>query len=232
MRTSAAILKPPSMGYLHMRSGHRVNMRILSRTGPRLPESLPPLNGIRIGTARRQSATRVHHPPQPSTFPHDPTAPPYLPQPSAALRSSSTLFRHPSRDVLERSHTVGGGGKVPPPPGPPPPPLPMFEADSQNFASAPSVPRGFELTNFWPAFGGEHRGTLGGGGVPVNPPPPSDPPPPYGYIPAPHPHPSTFFRKSSGLPPQRHTCCRSLDRPRPRRRRVSHTPCLSVAPRD
>ena len=30
----------------------------------------------------------------------------------------------------------------------PPPPLPMFEADSQNFASAASVPRGFKLPNF------------------------------------------------------------------------------------
>ena len=41
-----------------------------------------------------------------------------------------------------------------PPPGPPypPPPLPMFKADSQSFASAP--------------FGGDHRGTLGGGGGP------------------------------------------------------------------
>ena len=30
----------------------------------------------------------------------------------------------------------------------PPPPLPMFGADSQTFASAPSVPRGFTLNNF------------------------------------------------------------------------------------
>ena len=32
------------------------------------------------------------------------------------------------------------------------PPLPMFEADSPNFASAPSAPRGFKLKKFWPAF--------------------------------------------------------------------------------
>ena len=49
-------------------------------------------------------------------------------------------------------------------PPPPPPRLPMFEADSQNFASAPSVPRGFELKNSGPGFGGDRRGTLGGGG--------------------------------------------------------------------
>ena len=35
-------------------------------------------------------------------------------------------------DVLERPYTVGGGGLTPPPPSPPP--LPMFEAESQNFA--------------------------------------------------------------------------------------------------
>ena len=34
---------------------------------------------------------------------------------------------------------------------PPPPPLPIFEADGQNFASAPLVPRGFKLQNFRPA---------------------------------------------------------------------------------
>ena len=63
-----------------------------------------------------------------------------------------------SSDVLERPYTVGGGGvppltpPYPPPPFGPPPPLPsplvMFEADSQNFASAPSVPRGFKLQKF------------------------------------------------------------------------------------
>ena len=54
----------------------------------------------------------------------------------------------------------------------------MFEADSQNFASVPSVPRGFTLQNIWPAFGEDHRGTLGGGGVPANPPPFRPPLPP------------------------------------------------------
>ena len=49
-------------------------------------------------------------------------------------------------DVLERPYTAGGGGGTPTPPGPPPP-LPMFEADSQTFALAPSVPRGFTLQN-------------------------------------------------------------------------------------
>ena len=40
------------------------------------------------------------------------------------------------------------------PPWDPLPPLPMVEADSQNIASGPSVPRGFTLQKFWPAFGG------------------------------------------------------------------------------
>ena len=69
-----------------------------------------------------------------------------------------------------------------PPPSPslpptPPPPLPMFEADSQIFASAPSVPRAFNLENFRRAFGGYHRVTLGGGGSQPNPPPPLQTPP-------------------------------------------------------
>ena len=88
-------------------------------------------------------------------------------------------LRDVGSDVLERPYTAGGGGAPPPLDPPPPPPLPMFEAGSQSFASAPSVPRGFTLQNFWPAFGGDHRGTLGGGGVPTkppSPPPPSDPP--------------------------------------------------------
>ena len=37
----------------------------------------------------------------------------------------------------------------PPPLAPPPPtPLPIFEADSQNFAWAPLAPRGFKLQKF------------------------------------------------------------------------------------
>ena len=78
-----------------------------------------------------------------------------------------------SSDVLEPLYTVGGGGVPPPPRTPSPPPLPMFEADSQHFASAP---RGFLLKNFWPAFGGDHRETPGGGGSQPTPPPFSDPP--------------------------------------------------------
>ena len=100
------------------------------------------------------------------------------------------VWRTPSpRDVQERPYTAGGGGGgVPPLWTPPssPVPLPMPEADSQNFASAPSVPRGFGLQKFWPAFCGDHRGTLGGGGVTAKPPPPPllhpcpTPPPPRG----------------------------------------------------
>ena len=54
---------------------------------------------------------------------------------------------------------------------PPPPPLPMLEAGSQNFASAPLAPRGLKLQNFRPAF----SGGPGRRGVPATP-PPSDPP--------------------------------------------------------
>ena len=84
------------------------------------------------------------------------------------------------RDVLERPSTAGGGGHTPPSSSPPP--LPMFEAeaDSQNFASVCAK----RISAFWPAFGGDHRGTLGGG---VSQP---TPPPPLEYIPAPPP----FFR--------------------------------------
>ena len=41
----------------------------------------------------------------------------------------------------------------------------MFEADSQHFASAPSVPRGFKRKEFWPAFGGDHRGSISAPGT-------------------------------------------------------------------
>ena len=61
-------------------------------------------------------------------------------------------------DPLERLYAAGGGGVTPPP-------LPMFEADSQTFASAPSMPRGF-------SFSAEHRRALGGGRVPAKPSPP------------------------------------------------------------
>ena len=86
-------------------------------------------------------------------------------------------------DVVERPSTVAGGAvpppwtplsPPPPPPRPPPPPLPMFEADSQRFAS---VPRGFKLQNIRPALGGDHTGTLGGGGGAAKPPSAPLPPP-------------------------------------------------------
>ena len=82
-------------------------------------------------------------------------------------------------DVLERPYTAGGGVYPPPPYTPPPPPLlirshtppplPMFAADSQNFASAPSVPRGFKLQKVWPAFSGDHRGRKGSQPNPLPP---------------------------------------------------------------
>ena len=81
----------------------------------------------------------------------------------------------PTRDVLERPYTVGRRGATPPS-TPPPPPVPMFEADSHNFALAPSAPRRLKPQSFFPTFSGDHRGTLGGGGGQPNPPSPSDPP--------------------------------------------------------
>ena len=72
------------------------------------------------------------------------------------------MFGGVGRDVVERPYTAGGGGCPPPPLDPPP--LPMFEAEGQNFALVPSVPRAFTLQYFRPAFGGDHGGTLGGGG--------------------------------------------------------------------
>ena len=89
-------------------------------------------------------------------------------------------------DVLERPCTVGGGGVSPPPQTPPPPPLPMFGADRQNFASAPSVPRGFTLQTFGPPSAGALGGPWEEGGPSQNPlPSPSDPP----------------FQYTPGLPP-------------------------------
>ena len=58
-----------------------------------------------------------------------------------------------------------------PPPLDPPPPLPMFEADSQNLASAPLAPTAFKLNNFSP----RSAETIGGPeeeGGPSQPPPP------------------------------------------------------------
>ena len=70
----------------------------------------------------------------------------------------------------------------------------MFDADSQNFASAPSVPRGFKRKNFGPPS----AGTAGGPweeGVPANPPPPR----PL-QIPPPHPLPPFYYIPGDGVP--------------------------------
>ena len=102
------------------------------------------------------------------------------------------------RDALDRRCTTGGAGVYPPPP------LPMLEADSQNYALAPSVPRGSAPQNSRPAFGGDHRGTLGDRGSQPNPPPPPPPlrPPPPSNAPLPHdcPHvPKGSLRAGGGL---------------------------------
>ena len=70
--------------------------------------------------------------------------------------------------------------------GYPPPPLPPFQClklTAKFFASAPSTPGGFTLQNFRPAFGGDHRGTPGGGGSQPNPPFPPLPPPSNTFLP-------------------------------------------------
>ena len=130
---------------------------------------------LRTDNPQLQAASRaVRSPPEGGCL----AIPPAMPR-----RSSIQSWYGPdgvARDVLERPYAAGGGVR---PPGPPPP-LPMFEADSQNFASVPSVPRGFTLQILRRAFGGDHRGTLGGGGVPANPPPPQPNPMPVtrGYM--------------------------------------------------
>ena len=93
------------------------------------------------------------------------------------MACSRVTFRAgpPPRDVLEWPYTVGGGGRTPPRP-PPPPPLPMFEADSQNFASAPLAPRGCKFEFLGPPS----AGPIGGPkeeGCPGQPAPPFRPPP-------------------------------------------------------
>ena len=91
----------------------------------------------------------------------------------------------PPRDVLERLTTIGG----PPPPSgapPPDPPLLPFQClrlTAKILLEQPLAPRGFKPKTFWPAFSGDHRGTIGGGGVRPNPAPilssnTSPPPPP------------------------------------------------------
>ena len=104
------------------------------------------------------------------------------------------------RDVLDRPYAAGGGGVTPPapPPPPPPPPLPMFEADSQHFASAPSVPRALRIKIFGPPLAGTIGGPWEEGGPSHPPPPPPSntslagggvpylgqgpPPPPYTHL--------------------------------------------------
>ena len=79
------------------------------------------------------------------------------------------------RDVLERPYTAGGVVPPPPPPDPPLSPLPIFEADRHNFTWAPLAPGGFKVKFFRAAFGGDHRGTQGGGVSQPNPPYPPRP---------------------------------------------------------
>ena len=89
-------------------------------------------------------------------------------------------------DVLEGPHTVGGRG-VPPPPALLPFQCLRLTAKSLLWRLRCQEDLSFKSSR--PAFGGDHRGTLGGvGGVPAKPPPPALPlqtPPiaPFQYIP-------------------------------------------------
>ena len=68
----------------------------------------------------------------------------------AAVIAKKTAGQGCTRAAVRRRRR---GGTPPPRPPSPPPPLPMFGADSQNFASAP---RGLKQKIFRPAFGGDH----------------------------------------------------------------------------
>ena len=91
------------------------------------------------------------------------------------LRKGTLMWGAGGQGCMRRAVHCRRRGGTPPGP-PPPPPLPMFEAASQNFPSAPPAPRGFKLKNFRPAFGGDHRGVQGGGVSQPTPPPPLPPP--------------------------------------------------------
>ena len=93
----------------------------------------------------------------------------------------------PPRDVLERSYTAGGpGGGVAPPLTPIPPPLLPFQClrlTAKILLRRLRCQEDLGFKNFRPAFAGDRRGTLGGGGGPSQRPPL----PPFSYIPAPPP---------------------------------------------
>ena len=90
----------------------------------------------------------------------------------------SCLERSGQRGIRTAAHRRRKGGTPPPLRPPPPPPLPMFEADSQNFALAPSVPRGLKLESCGPPSVGTIGGPKEEGCPSQHPPPPSDPPSP------------------------------------------------------
>ena len=73
------------------------------------------------------------------------------------------------RDVLDRPYTGGEGGGTPPGHPPPPPPLLPFQCLRLTAKILLRRLRCQEdtLTKFWRAFGGDHRGTPGGGGSPT-----------------------------------------------------------------
>ena len=122
---------------------------------------------------------RSHPPSSPSK---SPLAPNMFGSPVGKEEGQPPSLRPPPPQGCIRTAVHRRSPPPPPPPGPPsppPPPLPMFEADIQNFASAPLVPRGFRLTDFRPSSAGTIGGPWEEGGPSQPPPPPpsgSNPP--------------------------------------------------------
>ena len=112
------------------------------------------------------------------------TPPPPPPGPSFKEREGKgSKWRSASRRRRLQTRTTSPRRHAKPPPRPPPL-LPFQCLRPAKFcfgAFDATMPRGFTLQIIWPAFGGDHRGTLGGGGgpspssIPTSGPPPTPP---------------------------------------------------------
>ena len=113
-------------------------------------------------------------PPHPFARCRRPPPPPPIPQ-CAPDRPAVCVPRRGMHWNGRTPEEEEGGGYLP---GPPPPPLlPMFGADSQNFASAPSVSRGLSFKIFGPPSAGTIGGPKEEGDPSQTPPPPPQTPP-------------------------------------------------------